>query len=198
MLGKSAAFFGAAAALALANQNSLFAEIFLTAKANRVETMDENVKRIVDHIDIISLVNRFFMSVDERDYAVMKNCLTERVEFDYSRLFGTKMPPTAGGLVENVRQNHAGLRATQHLTANHTVTISGDRAECTANFQAQHFLPNERGTSLWMVAGRYKFALTRTSGGWKIRGCTIFPTWTDGNLNIFDLAHEQAKNNRKN
>jgi hypothetical protein len=164
-------------------------------RAEGARIMSDEIIRAIDQIDIIATINKFFFGVDERDYAAMRSCLTDKVEFDYSRLFGTKMPPTADELIENVRQNHTGLRATQHLTANHLVSVSGEKAECTVNFQAQHFLPNERGSGLWIVAGRYKFVLSRTSDGWKIRDCTIFPTWTDGNLNIFDLAREAARKN---
>jgi hypothetical protein len=35
--------------------------------------------------------------------------------------------------------------------------------------------------------------LIRTKEKWKIYGCVVHVAWTDGNLQIFDLAHEQAK-----
>jgi hypothetical protein len=67
--------------------------------------------------------------VDERDYTAMRTCLTDEVAFDYMALFGTIMPTTADQLVENVRNNHRGFRATQHITTNHYVTVDGDRAK---------------------------------------------------------------------
>jgi hypothetical protein len=79
------------------------------------------------------------------------------------------------------------------LTTNHLVTVEENTAKCHVNFQAQHFLPNDRGSSLWTVGGRYLYSLIRTKGEWKIYGCVIHVAWTDGNLQIFDLAHEQAK-----
>ncbi len=121
----------------------------------------------------------------------MRDCLTDEIDFDYSALFGTIVPSSADELVEDVRKNHAGFRAIQHLTANHVVTVDGDKATCTANFTAQHFLPNDRGGNLWAVGGRYDYQLVRIQKGWKIYRCTIHVSWTDGNRQLFDLAREQ-------
>ncbi|WP_319422626.1 nuclear transport factor 2 family protein [Pleurocapsa sp. FMAR1] len=147
-------------------------------------------QQLIDESNIINLINRFYFSVDMRDYEIMRNCLTDRIEFDYTALFGTQMPPTADELVENVRLNHQGLRGIQHITTNHLVILEEDKAKCRVNFQAQHFLPNDRGNSLWTLGGRYFYSLVRTRKAWKIYGCTVHVTWTDGNLQIFDLAHE--------
>lgn len=151
---------------------------------------DIDIQRVIDQTDIINTINRFYLSVDERDYTAMRTCLTDEVAFDYTALFGTIMPTTADQLVENVRNNHRGFRATQHITTNHYVTVDGDTAQCSANFQAQHFLPNDRGSNLWTLGGRYLYSLLR-QGGWKIHGCVLSVCWTDGNLQLFDLAHQQ-------
>ena len=149
--------------------------------------------QLTDEANIIKLINRFYFSVDLRDYVAMRNCLTDKVEFDYTALFGTQMPSNADELVENVRLNHQGLQGTQHITTNHLVTLEGDTAKCRANFQAQHFLPNDRGSSLWTLGGRYLYSLVRVQEEWKISGCIVDVIWTDGNLQIFDLAHERAR-----
>lgn len=154
---------------------------------------DIDIQRVIDQTDIIRTINGFWFSVDTRDYETMRSYLTEQVNFDYSALFGTSMPPTADELVEEVRLNHSGLRSIQHITTNHYVKINGDIAQCVANFLAQHFLPNDRGGNFWTLGGRYTFNLQRTQDGWKIHGCVISVSWTDGNLQIFELAHEQAR-----
>lgn len=148
------------------------------------------LQKLVDESDIINLINRFCFSVDMHDYKTMRSCLADEIEFDYTALFGTQMPSNADELVKNVRLNHRGLKGTQHITTNHLVTVEGDTAKCRTNFQAQHFLPNDRGNSLWTLGGRYYYSLVRLSGEWKIFGCVISVIWTDGNLQIFDLAHK--------
>ncbi|MDM9379869.1 nuclear transport factor 2 family protein [Chlorogloeopsis sp. ULAP01] len=153
---------------------------------------DSVIQKLIDQADIIQTLNRFVLSIDSRDYAAMRDCLTDEINFDYSALFGAVMPSSADELVENVRKNHAGFRAIQHLTANHIVTVDGDKATCTANFAAQHFLPNERGGNLWAVGGRYDYQLMKIQKNWKIYGCKIHVSWTDGNLQLFDLAREQS------
>jgi hypothetical protein len=149
-----------------------------------------DIQSVIDQVEIVNLLNRFVLSIDTRNYPTMRACLTGRVDFDYSALFGTVMPTAADELIENVRQNHAGLRSVQHLTANHVVTVDQDSATCTANFIAQHFLPNDRGGNSWTLGGRYDYKLTRTSTGWKICDCIIHVAWTEGNLQIFELARE--------
>jgi len=152
---------------------------------------NSDIQRLIDQSDIIRTLNRFVLSIDTRDYTAMRDCLTDKINFDYSALFGTIMPSSADKLVEDVRKNHAGFRAIQHLTANHVVTVDGDKATCTANFAAQHFLPNDCGGNLWAVGGRYDYQLMRTQKSWQIYGCTIHVSWTDSNLQLFNLAHEQ-------
>lgn len=153
------------------------------------------IQRVIDRSDIIHTLNGFVLSIDTRDYTAMRAYLTDEIDFDYSALFGTTMPSSADELIKDVRKNHAGFRGLQHLTANHFVTVDGDRATCTANFAAQHFLPNDRGGNLWAVGGRYDYQLMRTQEGWKICGCTIHVSWTDGNLQLFDLAHQLSTTN---
>lgn len=161
-----------------------------TKERSQGKAMDDNdIQSIIDQTNIISLINLFYLSVDKREYTVMRTCLTNQIEFDYTALFGTVMPSTADELVENVRDNHKGFRATQHITTNHYVTVNNNTAECVANFQAQHFLPNDRGSNLWTLGGRYTYSLVQTEAGWKIHGCIISVSWTDGNLQLFELAH---------
>ena len=153
---------------------------------------DSHLRQLIDESNIIKLINHFYFSVDMRDYATMRNCLTDEIEFDYTALFDTQMPPTADELIENVRLNHQGLKGLQHITTNHLVTLKENAAECRVNFQAQHFLPNARGSSLWTLGGRYLYSLICIQEEWKIKGCVVDVSWTDGNLQIFELAHEQT------
>lgn len=103
------------------------------------------------------------------------------------------MPSKTDELVEQVRAEHTGLRSVQHIVTNHYVTINGDNAQCSVNFQAQHFLPNDQGSNDY---GRWgvdtSITRVRTQAGWKIQGCVISISWTDGNLQIFDLARQTS------
>ena len=150
------------------------------------------MEQLNDRANIIDTLNRFVLSIDTRDYGTMRSCLTDAINFDYTALFGTIMPKTADQLVKEVRANHQGFRAVQHMTTNHLVDVDSDVATCHVNFQAQHFLPNERGGNLWTLGGRYDYRLVRTETGWKIQGCVISVAWTDGNLQLFELAQQQS------
>jgi hypothetical protein len=87
-----------------------------------------NTQCLIDQANIVALINRFYLAIDERDYQTMRTCLTNDVKFDYSAWFRTIMPSTADESVEEVSRNHRGFRSTQHITANHLVSIEGDMA----------------------------------------------------------------------
>ena len=128
--------------------------------------MDQAIGQLNDRANILDTLNRFVLSIDTRDYDTMRSCLTDTINFDYTALFGTIMPKTADQLVEEVRANHQGFRAVQHITTNHLVDVDSDAARCRANFQAQHFLPNERAET----CGRLVVAMTTGSCELKLAG----------------------------
>lgn len=99
-------------------------------------------------IDVIDVLNRFVLSVDQRDWDAMRDYLTDTVDFDYSAL-NASMPRSADALVEQVRSDQSSFLSVQHMTTNHVVTIrtshhsqetKGDSAQCLANVRAQHYI----------------------------------------------------------
>jgi hypothetical protein len=84
-----------------------------------------------------------------RDYATMRNCLTDEIEFDYTALFGTQMPPTADELVENVRLNHQGLKGLQHIRGLrlNKIPIRSEKSLYPISAEFQNVAKN-RGTAL--------------------------------------------------
>ena len=83
------------------------------------------------------------------------------------------------------------LDATQHLVANHLVTVDGDSATCTAAFQATHLLATPHGGPIWTLGGHYRFQLARTMDGWRITGVQMVADWATGNQHIMTLAAEE-------
>jgi hypothetical protein len=76
------------------------------------------------------------------------------------------------------------LDDSQHLVANHQVTLAGDTATSRCYFQAQHVRAAAEGWPNYLVAGRYEDDLVRTPAGWRIRYRKLTVMWTDGDRTV--------------
>ena len=113
----------------------------------------------------------------------------DEVRVDYTSLQGGEPAIVSGDqLVESWAGLLGKLQATQHLLANHLVTVTGDTATCTAAFQAVHLLPNAHGDPTWTLGGTYRFELVRDGPRWRISAVTMSATWASGNQQIMSLA----------
>lgn len=148
-----------------------------------------DINKLADRLDIVEACTQMAWLADQRDWAALTELFTDRVTLDYTSLNG-------GEPVELDRREAvtawAGilgrLAATQHLVSNHLISLDGDRAACTATFQATHILPNLHGDSLWTLGGDYRYRLRRIDTRWRIAGITMTTTWATGNQHIMKLA----------
>jgi hypothetical protein len=143
----------------------------------------------LDRFDIIDTTVRMAWHADRREWDGLNDVLAPRVRLDYTSLSGGEAATVErGDIIVSWRNALGGLTATQHLVGNHLVTIDGDRATCTAAFQATHVLANPHGDPTWTLGGHYRFELTRTSAGWRITDLTMTADWATGNQQIMTLA----------
>lgn len=81
----------------------------------------------------------------------------------------------------------AGLRR-QHLSTNHQVTLTGDRAECLAVFLIHRVAPGAPGAPAGMDtfdnAGQYRHGCVRDPDGWRIDRIRQTVLWTRGRPEI--------------
>jgi hypothetical protein len=71
------------------------------------------------------------------------------------------------------RQLLPGFDATQHLTGPIVASVGDDGASCATTVRDYHTVIEDGRTSVWMVAGRYRTSLVRSSDGWRIDGITL-------------------------
>lgn len=147
--------------------------------------------------EIVAVTTRMAWLTDRRDWDGLAAVFADRVDLDYTSLNGGE-PATlapdeiAGGW----RAGLSGLDATQHLVAGHIVEVDGDRATCSAQFQATHVLSdpstNPFGATIWTLGGHYRYGLVRANGQWRIAALTMTATWASGNRDIMALAAARA------
>ncbi|MDH6145231.1 hypothetical protein P3T35_007282 [Kitasatospora sp. GP30] len=149
--------------------------------------IDEDLR---DRLAVVETCTRMCWHTDKREWAQLRSrVFAEKVRVDYTSLNGgepVELP--ADTLVSAWRDLLGALDATQHLLTNHLVTLDGDTAEVTADFQATHLLARVADGPMWTLGGHYRFSLLRGEAGWRIGGLTMTKAWQTGNLTLLSAV----------
>lgn len=153
---------------------------------------EARLQEMLDRQAISDTVIRYATGIDMRQWDVYRSCFCDRVDIDFTSFSGGRpVTVSADDWVLQVRSTLSGFAATQHMSTNHVISVSGDEATCVSYMQAQHYLPNDKGGSTLTLGGYYTNSLVRIDEGWKIRRCQLSVTWTTGNRHIFELAKDR-------
>jgi hypothetical protein len=79
--------------------------------------------------------------------------------------------------------------ATQHLFANHSADVDGDRAVDTRYMQARH----QTGAEHYTIGGYYAGNMVRTPAGWRIARYQLTVTFSDGDHRLMGIAYRKTK-----
>lgn len=136
-------------------------------------------------LEVAETCTRMAVYADRREWVLLRGLFAEEVVLDYTSLNGGEpVRLTPQQLVDAWSAALGGYDATQHLVANHLVRVDGDRAVCTASFQATHRLATAHGAPLWTLGGDYRWELVRTGGRWLIASVVMTAAWGDGNQDL--------------
>jgi hypothetical protein len=153
---------------------------------------DAAVQSLLDRADVIDVVTKYATSIDLRRWSDFADCLADKVEISLPVTAGW-VPLSRDDLVELASRIYAQLEATQHISANHQVTIEGDQATVLSTLNATHYLGEDvAGGSLQREVGYYEWRLVR-SGGWKIDRMHMTITWVEGNTPRFRQIQATAE-----
>ncbi|MCE7000661.1 nuclear transport factor 2 family protein [Saccharothrix sp. S26] len=154
--------------------------------------MNDDHTRLLDLVErqaVVEVCTRMAWHADRREWEALKTVFADEVRLDYTSLDGGEpVVLSPERIVAGWSGVLGGFDATQHLVANHLVTLHGDTAACTASFQATHRLADPFGAPLWTLGGVYRFDLVRTDGEWRIRGVVMTAEWADGNKELMAKA----------
>jgi SnoaL-like domain len=146
----------------------------------------QTLRRLADRADIIDVVTAFAVALDTRNWDLLRSCLADPVEVDYPDSVGVATF-TADDLVATAQRFFGRLDATLHISANHQITIEGDRATCVSSLLAAHFLASAGDEPLQRQVGYYTNHLERLDQ-WRIRRTEQQQAWTEGNPAVFAYA----------
>jgi hypothetical protein len=150
---------------------------------------EAKLTELLDRQAVGDVVSRYATGVDMRDWSAFRSCFCDEVEIDFSSWSGAPARTLpADDWVAGVRVGLSVFDATQHISANQSIALEGDRASCVSYVQAVHVLRGDGEGGVFVLGGYYTNHLVRTEAGWKIRSCRLTVTWTQGDRGVFERA----------
>jgi hypothetical protein len=148
------------------------------------------IQSLLDRNMIVDVAIRYAWAIDTRQWDSFLSCLTDHVHFS---------SPLTNGWIKLKKSDMALIcsrifplfTATQHISANHQVTISGDEATCISTLNATHYDADAVGGTTQRQVGHYEYHLIRDDG-WKIDRMTQVIAWEEGNQRVFYDAYEKS------
>ena len=115
---------------------------------------------------IISALQKFAHSFDNKDWKQMKTCLHNEIWIDYSSFRNTK--PTFISRAKYIYQRKIGLKnlRTKHLLKNFRIQRNQGQVNCSCHFVIKRF--KGETNAYYHSYGAYNFNLTLFDGRWKI------------------------------
>ncbi len=135
--------------------------------------------------DILDVVNRLFISTDNRDWNAVEGCFAEQVLFDQTSMTGGEpVVQTPSQISAGWEKGLKPLRAIHHQTGNFIVTRRERDADVFCYGIAFHYLPNPTGRNTRTFVGSYDFHLARGEDGWRIDRFRFNLKFIDGNPDL--------------
>ncbi|MEM9241880.1 MAG: nuclear transport factor 2 family protein [Pseudomonadota bacterium] len=145
---------------------------------------------MADQTGITRTLTDIAAGADRHDWDRVRAAFAESVTTDYSSLWGgDAITQSADALVAGWAGFLPGFDSTHHMVANHTITSASETdATAEADFTATHRLDD----GLWVLGGRYTYALENTGDRWVVTSLTMTALWETGNRDLVAKAGERA------
>lgn len=134
---------------------------------------------LLDERAIIGLTHTYCWTIDRHEFENLRSVFTAD---GFARL--GRDCNGVDDIISRITQALTPLDDSQHIVANHQVTVDGDRATCRCYFHAQHVRRDADGGPNYVIAGRYEDRCVRTDQGWRIEHRVLTVMWTDGNVRV--------------
>jgi hypothetical protein len=148
------------------------------------KSVQEQLNALQDRTSIIDIVCKFAVSIDRRRWDDLASCFADEVDLNTIRT-GRWVRLELPKVMETLQRAFESYTATQHLSANHQVTIDGDAAVVWSTLNATHYLKGAADGEFHQQVGYYEYHLVRDRG-WRITKVEQSAHWQRGNQQIFD------------
>jgi hypothetical protein len=148
------------------------------------QTTHELLRAVQDRASIIDVVCKFAVSIDRRRWDDLASCFADELDVNSIRT-GRWVHFERAALIDLLRPAFESYTATQHVSANHQVSIDGDSAVVWSTLNATHYVRGAEGGEYQQQVGYYEYRLVRRQD-WKIVSIHQHPSWQRGNQQLFD------------
>ena len=138
-------------------------------------------QELSDHIEITQVIERYFRSMDTRNFDLLESVFTPDAAMNYDVFQGVKMTyrELLPAFVSFTRQ----FSFLQHIGGQLLIDLSGDTASSSNNLRAIHVqTTNDGEENEWVVYGVYHDQHVRTDAGWRIAERRFHVTRSVGEL----------------
>jgi 3-phenylpropionate/cinnamic acid dioxygenase small subunit len=140
------------------------------------------LESLLDRMEIVELLHRYALAIDDRDWARLATCFTEDAVASYGPMLGRQDGIAA--IEKTCRTALEPLDASQHIIGTHEVEIDGNRARARCYVHAQHTRAGTAGGDNFVIGASYVDELVRTPDGWRIRERELHILWQEGNPRV--------------
>lgn len=150
-------------------------------------SLSEDLRACLARERVVETITGLFVGTDNRDWAVVRECLADKVLLDMSSLgAGAAGTLPAQQIVDAWDEGLRPLQAMHHQAGNFLVNVDGDVAEAFCYGIASHYLPNPSGRNIRTFVGSYEFHLQRDAacGRWRIDRLRFNLKYIDGNPDL--------------
>ena len=145
---------------------------------------DTALSAIRDRLAVIDRATQYARNLDRQDWAGFRACFTDQLETDFSDFTGEPARTAPADEFVAFDQRILGGLITQHLIANHEVSIECDEAVLIADAIASHHRPAAAGGGDYDVHGVYRMVMVRQGADWKIARVRLSLRWYEGDRDL--------------
>ncbi|MBL0728553.1 nuclear transport factor 2 family protein [Piscinibacter sp. HJYY11] len=146
-----------------------------------------------DRLDIQDAIANMLLAIDQCDWARVRAAFADEVLVDYTALSGgSPSRVRADALMASWQALVPGFEATQHLVGPVVAQRRDTEVVAHTAVRGYHHIAGA-APPVWMVAGRYTFALTRRGAHWRISAIRLHVAYQEGNLGLPALAQQRVR-----
>ena len=145
----------------------------------------EHLDVLIAKDQIVDVLNRLFVSTDERSWKAVEQCFAAEVVFDMTSLAGGE--PTRLSPSDITAAWDEGLRPIEqlhHQVGNYQIEPMDDEANASCYGIATHYRKTESGKNTRTFVGTYDFHLRRDGDRWLVDLFRFNLKYLDGNLEL--------------
>jgi hypothetical protein len=142
-------------------------------------------QNLLEKETVKEVVNRLFISTDNRDWNTVSSLFAPEVLFDMTSMVGGEpVRLTLQEIVASWEKGLKPLKAIHHQAGNFIVEVNQNKAEVFCYGIASHYLPNQTNQNTRIFVGSYNFHLIKMGENWQIDQFKFNLKYIDGNPNL--------------